>query len=109
MVSCVPESNRDTLCRVGARIGYSADGATVLGKDDDGRDGFSLRLPFDENELRQRNCRLNSPSRHKVSSSFRAISLSSDFLIPGGKLLLLLCTTVLRVVFLQGCSVGGEI
>ena len=36
---------------MGTRVGYSADGATALGKDDDGSDGFSLRLPFDENEL----------------------------------------------------------
>jgi hypothetical protein len=51
LVSCVPESNQDRLCRVGAKVGYSADGATVLGKDDEARDGFSLRLPFDENVL----------------------------------------------------------
>ena len=50
-LSCVPERDRDRLCRVGAKVGYSADGATVLGKDDDARDGFSLRLLFDENVL----------------------------------------------------------
>ena len=86
---------------MGAKVGYSADGATVLGKDDDGRDRFSLRLPFDENcdrEIADSMAR----ARHKVYSSFRAYQPSTelDFLIPGGKLPLLPLITVLRCCLL---------